>query len=144
MSIISDNSPVIEKTKELCQQIVDNAEYQTLIKTVESFLNNDEARLLYQTVHERSEELRNKQRSGVELGENEIEGFKQVRDEMEKNELIMNFMGAQDELQLVQSAVSRYVGMTLELGRVPSDEDIAAMESGCCGGGSCGDEGGGG
>ncbi len=143
MSMISDNSPVMEKTKELCQLIVEDAEYKTLIGTVEAFLNNDEARLLYQTVHERSEELRQKQHSGVELGETEIAAFKDVRTEMEKNTLVMDFMGAQDELQLMQSAISRYVGMSLELGRVPTDEDIAASESGCCGGG-CGDESGGG
>jgi len=38
--------------------------------------------------------------------------------------------------------VGRFVGMTLELGRVPTDEDIAqASGGGCCGGG--GGEGGG-
>ena len=86
MSIISDQSPVIEKTKELCQLITENAEYKSLIATVESFLSNDEARLLYQSVHERSEELRDKQRSGVELAETEIAAFKDVRAQMENNE----------------------------------------------------------
>ena len=140
MSIISDNSPIIEKAKELCQTIIDNAEYNALMGNVEAFLNNDEARLLYQTVHERSEELRTKQQSGVELGETEIQAFKDVRDQMEQNEVVMDFMSAQDDLQLVQSTVSKYVGMTLEYGRVPTEEDFAALdnEGGCCGSGGCG------
>ena len=142
MSIISDNSPIMEKTKELCETIVNNAEYNALMGTVETFLNDDEARLLYQTVHERSEELRNKQKAGVELGETEIAAFKEVRNQMEQNEVVMDFLGAQDELQMVQSAVSKYVGMTLEFGRIPTEEDFAAVEGGgCCGGsggGGCG------
>lgn len=144
MSIISDQSPVLEKTKELCQLIVDNAEYNALIGTVETFLSNDESRLLYQTVHERSEELRNKQQAGVELGETEIESFKEVRSQMEKDEVIMDFLSAQDELQVVQSAIGKFVGMTLELGRVPTDEDFAAMDGGGCCGGKDSEGGGGG
>ena len=145
MSIISDNSPIISKTKDLCEAIVANAEYTALMSTVEAFLNNDEARLLYQSVHERSEELRNKQRSGVELGESEIDSFKDVRSQMEQNDVVMDFLGAQDELQTVQSAVSKYVGMTLELGRVPTEEDLAAADGGgCCGGGGGAEKGGGG
>lgn len=136
MSIISDQSPVIEKTKELCQLITENSEYKTLIATVESFLSNDEARMLYQSVHERSEELRDKQRAGVELADSEVEAFKEVRAQMESNDTVMGFLAAQDELQLVQSSISKYIGMTLELGRVPSEEDFAAADGGgCCGGG---------
>jgi len=138
MSILSDNSPIITQTKDLCQSILDSAEYNALMGNVETFLANDEARLLYQSVHERSEELREKQRAGVELGDTEIEGFKEVRGQMEKNEVVMDFLAAQDELQLVQSTVSKYVGMTLEYGRLPTDEDFEALNGdGCCGGG-CG------
>ena len=132
----------MEKTKELCQTVVDSAEYNALMGTVETFLNNDEARLLYQNVAERSDELRSKQQAGVELSDTEIDGFKDLRDQMEGNEVVMDFLAAQDELQMVQKTVSQIVGMSLELGRVPTEDDIAAMSSGCCGGG-CGEGGGG-
>ncbi|MDA7862509.1 hypothetical protein N9A63_02740 [Akkermansiaceae bacterium] len=53
------------------------------------------------------------------------------------------FFKAQQTLEALQSSVSRMVGMTLELGRVPIPEDIAqASGGGCCGGG--GEESGGG
>lgn len=141
MSMISDQSVIIEKTKDLCQSIVENEQYKSLMQSVETFLNDDEARLLYQTVHERSDELRNKQRSGVELGEAEIDAFKEVRGQMELNPIIMNFLAAQDELQEIQNTVGKFVGTSLELGRVPTQEDFAASEGGCCGGsggGGCG------
>jgi len=135
MSLISDQSPVMAKAKELCESICEAAEYKALMGTVDKFLNNDEARLLYQSVHELSEELRNKQQSGVELGQAEIEAFKEKRGLMEENTVIMNFMNAQDELQNVQATISKHVGMTLELGRVPTEEDMSAAEGGCCGSG---------
>ena len=40
-------------------------------------------------------------------------------------------------LQSVQMVIGKYVGMTLELGRVPAGEDLA-LQDGCCGGGGCG------
>jgi len=138
MSLIAESSPIIEKTKELCQFIAESPEYNALMGSVEAFLSNDEARLLYQSVHERSEELRNKQRAGVELGQAEIDAFKDVRGQMEQNDVIMDFMSAQDELQNVQMAVSKYVGMTLELGRIPTKEDLATADGGGCCGGGCG------
>ena len=137
MAILTENSTILDKTKELCQTIVDNAEYNALMGVVETFLNDDEARLLYQTVIDRSDELRHKQQAGVERGDSEVSAFKDLRGQLEKNEVITDFMAAQDELQLIQKAVSQYVGMTLEYGRVPTDEDMAAAQSGCCGGG-CG------
>jgi len=142
MSVVTEESAIISKTKDLCQSILDSAEYNALMGNVENFLSNDEARLLYQTVHERSEELREKQRAGVELGQAEIEAFKEVRGQMEKNEVVMDFMLAQDELQKVQSFISKYVGMTLEYGRMPTDEDLEALENGGCCGGGCGGGGG--
>jgi hypothetical protein len=43
---------------------------------------------------------------------------------------------AQQTLEALQSSVTRMVGMTLELGRVPTPEDIQqASGGGCCGGG---------
>lgn len=142
MSVTVEHSSIVEKTKELCEFIINDEGYKSHLDTVETFLNDDAARLLYQSVHERSEELRNKQQSGVELGEAEIEAFKEVRNQMEENSVVMDFLDAQDALQSMQMTVSQYVGMSLELGRVPTPEDIeSAQGGGCCGGsggGGCG------
>jgi len=138
MSILANDSSVIAKTKELCAQIVAEPRFKELQGQVERFLDDDAARLQYQSVHERGEELHHKQHAGVELGAAEIREFEAARDALFKNEVATNFLNAQRELESIQQTVSKYVGMTLELGRVPEAEDFAEAEDGCCGGGGKG------
>lgn len=141
MSIASHDSTLISKTRDLCSEIISDPSYLKLLEKVERFLNNDAARLQYQSVHERGEELHHKQHAGIELGAQEIREFESAREALFANEIATSFIEAQRELEQLQKVIGRYVGMTLELGRVPSAEDIEAASSGCCGGGgggSCG------
>lgn len=139
MSIFAKDSAVIAKTKEMCEAIAQDIEFVTLQGQVERFLSDDAARLQYQSVHERGEELHQKQHAGVELAEAEIRGFEEARDALVANEVVRDFMEAQQSLQTLQQTIGKYVGMTLELGRVPEPEDLEQSDGGgeCCGGG-CG------
>lgn len=138
MSIASFDSDLISKTRELCSHIISDPTYLKLQDKVERFLNDDAARLQYQSVHERGEELHHKQHAGIELGAQEIREFESAREALFANEIATNFIEAQRELEQLQKIISRYVGMTLELGRVPNAEDLEESSSGCCGGGGCG------
>jgi cell fate (sporulation/competence/biofilm development) regulator YlbF (YheA/YmcA/DUF963 family) len=138
MSIASHDSTLISKTRDLCSEIISDPTYLKLLEKVERFLNNDAARLQYQSVHERGEELHHKQHAGIELGAQEIREFESAREALFANEIATSFIEAQRELEQLQKVIGRYVGMTLELGRVPSAEDIDAASSGCCGGGGGG------
>ena len=142
MSLLADNSDVMAKTKELCSTIATDPEYKSLLEKVEQFLANDAARLMYQGLHERGEELHQKQNAGLELGENEIKDFESARDALMENPVARDFMDAQQSLQNVQVAIGKYIGMTLELGHVPTAEEISASEQGggCCGGSGSGDD----
>ena len=146
MSLIADDSALMAPTKSLCEPLVSQQAFKDLHNNVETFLGNDEARRHDQAVHESGEVLNNKQRSGVELSEAEIGEFEQAREQLLQNDTVTHFMAAHPALQTVQQAISKYVGLTLELGRVPTEEDFAAAsggEGGCCGGGGGGgDEGG--
>lgn len=133
MSIVAEDSAVIVKTKELCAQIASDPSFLKLQANVERFLNDDSARLQYQSVHERGEELHHKQHAGVELGASEIREFESARDALFENEIARDFLSAQRELEGLQKQISKYVGATIELGRVPSAEDIED-KGGCCGG----------
>lgn len=134
--MILEESAVSAKTKELCASIVEQESFVKLQSQVEAFLNNDEARLQYQSVHESGEALNQKQRSGVELGESEISEFEQAREQLLQNTTVTEFMSAQKELQEIQNTIGKMVSLTLELGRVPTEDDIAAASGGggCCGG----------
>jgi cell fate (sporulation/competence/biofilm development) regulator YlbF (YheA/YmcA/DUF963 family) len=138
MSIVAEHSPVIEKTLELCAQIANDPGFQKLQANVERFLSDDAARLQYQSVHERGEELHHKQRAGVELGAAAVREFEQAREALLENEVAREFITAQRELENLQQEIGRYVGMTLELGRVPTADEVAGSGGGCCGGGGCG------
>lgn len=141
MSIVAEDSAVIVKTKELCAQIVSDPSFLKLQADVERFLADDTARLQYQSVHERGEELHHKQHAGVELGATEIREFESARDALFENEVARDFLSAQRELEGLQKEIGKYVGSSIELGRVPSAEDLVD-KGGCCGGG--GGSGGGG
>ena len=140
MSMILEESAVTAKTKELCATIVEQESFANLQSQVEAFLNNDEARLQYQSVHESGDALNQKQRSGVELSDAEITEFEQSREQLLQNSVVTDFMSAQKELQEIQNTIGKMVSLTLELGRVPTADDIEAASSGggCCGGGGGG------
>ena len=139
MKILEDNSTVMTKARDLCETIAEDVEYRDLLAKVEKFLGDDEARTSYQTVHSQGQELNQKQQSGLQLAESEIAEFESARTRLLENQVASEFLQAQQSLETLQSSVSRLVGMTVELGRVPTAEDIAqASGGGCCGGGGGG------
>jgi len=139
MSLIAEDSAVLAKTRELCAQIADDPAFVSLQESVERFLNDDAARLQYQSVHERGEELHQKQHAGIELGATEIREFEAAREALFDNPLARDFLAAREQLENLQKEITRYVGLTLELGRVPTDAEIAeASGGGCCSSGGCG------
>jgi cell fate (sporulation/competence/biofilm development) regulator YlbF (YheA/YmcA/DUF963 family) len=133
VSLVAEESPVISKTRELCAEIVGNPTFRELQSQVERFLGDDAARLQYQSVHERGEELHHKQHAGIELSAVEIREFENARDALFENGIARDFMAAQRELENLQKEIGKYVGTTIELGRVPTAEDLAEG-GGCCGG----------
>ena len=140
MTMIAKESNVMSKTKELCDAIAEDIEFVTLQGQVERFLADDDAKLKYQSLHERGEELHNKQQAGVELSDTEIQEFEGARESLFANEVASDFMDAQQSLQTLQKTITKYIGMTLELGRTPTPEDMEQGDGdggGCCGGG-CG------
>ncbi len=138
MSIYAGDSVVMEKTKELCARIASDPAFVELQASVNRFLGDDAARLQYQSVHERGEELHQKQRAGIELGSSAVREFEDARNALFENEVARDFLAAQRELETLQQEIGKYVGMTLELGRLPTEEEISASGGGCCGGGGCG------
>lgn len=129
--MLAEDSPVMTKTKELCAAIAGDPEYQALLDKVERFLEDEAAKLQFQSVQERGEELHQKQSIGLALSDGEVEDFEAAREALLSNRIAREFLDAQQSLQSVQMAIGKYVGMTLELGRVPEAEDMAEKE-GCC------------
>lgn len=134
MQTLNETTVVLQKTRELCQAILDQPEIQALRKDIEAFMANDPARRQYETLMQQGEALHEKQHSGTPLTEAEVTAFEKLRESFLGNPVARGFLDAQEEMHKVQKSVTQYVSKTFELGRVPEESDL---ESGSCGSG-CG------
>jgi cell fate (sporulation/competence/biofilm development) regulator YlbF (YheA/YmcA/DUF963 family) len=134
MAMISEDSVVMRKTRELCETLVGQSEFKSIRNRIDAFLADDQARQQYQWVAEKGEELQQKQRSGQPLGDAEIQEFEKERQSLMDNHTAREFLEAQEEMHEVQVSVRQYVTKTFELGRTPTPEDFS---DGSCGP-SCG------
>jgi cell fate (sporulation/competence/biofilm development) regulator YlbF (YheA/YmcA/DUF963 family) len=134
MQATIEESIVTQKTRELCQIIVDQPEFRLIRQRVETFISNDEAKNQYQLVMEKGDALQQKQQFGLPLDNNEIVEFEKNREVLLNNPIARDFLEAQQQMHKIQESLMQYVGKTFELGRVPAPEDFPA--EGC--GPTCG------
>ena len=127
---LEKSQAVIDKTKELCQAIIEEPAFKELWTKVESFISNESAKSQYEALLMKQNQLHQKQRQGMGLTREDIQDFELQRDKLYENPVAMDFIVTQQELERVQQTVNQYVNLTLELGRIPSEGDIVAA-SGC-------------
>jgi cell fate (sporulation/competence/biofilm development) regulator YlbF (YheA/YmcA/DUF963 family) len=123
-----------EKTRELCQTIVDQPEMASIRRRIDAFMADAGARGQYETVMTKGNSLHEKQHNGQTLDGVEIADFEKHRDDLLKNPAARGFLDAQEELHTLQHSIQKQVSKTFELGRVPTEADF---EEGSCGSG-CG------
>src|SRR5438045_4152985 len=134
MQTTIEESPVIQKTKELCQAILDQPNMQSIRQRIDAFMADEKTRAQYDGLMTKGQALQQKQQMSLPLSGEEITDFEQHRESLLGNSVARAFLDAQEELHHVQESVQQYVSKTLELGRMPSDEE---MNGGSCGHG-CG------
>jgi cell fate (sporulation/competence/biofilm development) regulator YlbF (YheA/YmcA/DUF963 family) len=127
----TENTTVLQKTRELCQAITEQPEFKLLRQQIETFMGNEEAKAQYQHVVEKSEVLQQKQQTGEALTQEEIQDFETHREALVNNPVGRGFLDAQQQMHQVQESVNKYVTKTFEIGRLPNPEDIASCGSGC-------------
>jgi len=134
MATTTAENVIIEKTKELCQAILDQPEFQAARQSIDTFMASEDTKSQYQLLSERGEYLQHKQSQGLTLSNEEVAEFEKLRESFFNNPIARGFLDAQQTVQKVQESVSQYVVKTFELGKVPDEDDIP---SGSCGSG-CG------
>lgn len=135
MAATAEQSTIVQKTRDLCQSILDHPDFQSLRKDIDTFMADESAKGEYQRLVERSEELHHKQHQGVKLTQEEIDGYENHRQKVVSNPLAAGFIRAQQEVHQMQDSINKYLNKTFELGRVPSEEEL--QDGGSCGSG-CG------
>jgi len=123
-----------EKTRELCQTIIDHPEMISIRKRIDTFLSDPGARGQYEAVMSKGQALQEKQARSHPLASAEIADFEKHRDALMQNSIARGFLDAQEELHEMQHLIQKSISKTLELGRVPGEMDL---EEGSCGHG-CG------
>jgi cell fate (sporulation/competence/biofilm development) regulator YlbF (YheA/YmcA/DUF963 family) len=133
MSAIAQNETIQLKTRELCQTILDEPAVQDIRLQIDQFMINDEAKAQYEKVASQGQALQQKQHQSLPISEDEIKAFETDRDKLLSNPVANAFVKAQEDLHHLQSSIQNLVGKTLELGRIPTEDDL----HGSCGHG-CG------
>ena len=134
MQTQTEENVITQKTRELCQAILDQPDVRSMRQRVAAFEADDKTRGQYDVLISKGQTLQQKQQSGQPLDGTEIKDFEQLRDSFVNNPVARGFLDAQEDMQKLQQSVVQYVTKTFELGRVPEESD---MESGSCGSG-CG------
>jgi cell fate (sporulation/competence/biofilm development) regulator YlbF (YheA/YmcA/DUF963 family) len=140
-------TPFVQKLQELCQVLLSQEHFIRLKGQIDAFMADTRAQYMYQALTDKQGLLMDKQRSGMPLSDDEIRDFEVEREALMNNLVCQGFLTAQKELKKIQESVSTYVNLTLEHGRVPTQDEVDTEMrggGGCCGGGGCGSGGGGG
>ena len=128
------DTPVIQKTKELCQTILDQPGYQSIKKTIQEFLNDPAMSAHYQRLCDTQDALHHKHEHGELITDDEVAAFERDETEFLANPLAQQFIEAQRQMHKIEQTITGYVRKTFELGRMPDEDDFS--EGGC--GPSCG------
>ena len=124
------------KTNELCEAILEQVKSGGIRQRIDTFLADTSARGQYEALMSKGQMLQEKQQQGQPLDPTEISAFEKDRDALLKNPVATGFLDAQEEMHELQSTVKKTVAKTIELGRIPTADELA--EGGCCGGGGGG------
>jgi cell fate (sporulation/competence/biofilm development) regulator YlbF (YheA/YmcA/DUF963 family) len=137
MQTAIEETTITQKTRELCQAILDQPNMAALRQSIDAFMADDTSKAQYEDLMNKGQALQQKQESSMPLTGEEIAAFEEQREALLKNPVASAFLDAREEMQQVQQSILQYVGKTIELGRVPTEEDLSEGEGGGCGSG-CG------
>jgi len=135
MALTTEETVIGRKTRELCQVLLEEPNVKSLRERIDSFMGDEKVREQYDGLVNKGQALQQKQQMSVALTDEEIADFEQHRDAVLGNPVARGFLDAQQEMRQVQQSISQYVSRTLELGRLPSADELS---QGGCGHGGCG------
>ena len=136
LNLQQQDTPVIAKTKELCQAILDQPAYQQMRTTIQAFMSNEEAVRQYHALCDLQDLLHHKQDQDMDITEEEMNQFEAQEQAFLGNPVAQKFIEVQRGMHKLETTIGQYVRKTFELGRMPTDEDFEA--EGCGPGCGCG------
>ncbi len=126
-----EDSAILQKTRELCQTILEQPDFSSIRRQVDAFLADETIQVQYQELSDRGAMLQHKQQTGMQLDMTEVADFEKRRETFLNNPVAQGFLAAQQAMHEVQESVSQYVAKTFELGRIPLKDDFDSCGHGC-------------
>ncbi|MEM7384349.1 MAG: YlbF family regulator [Verrucomicrobiota bacterium] len=137
--LIQSNVTLEEKVRELCQFILDEPGFSDARGSIEAFLGDQEAQAAYQQWQKKGQELHRMNHEGLSPNEEDINEVQALQKAVMENPVAHQFTQAEEHMNQIFGTVTTMVQKTLQMGRVPTEEEM--QDSGCCGGsggGGCG------
>lgn len=131
----SEQNLVMEKTRELCATILAQPNMTTIRKNIDTFMADQPTRSQYESLMAKGQELHEKQHRSLPLTGEEVGAFEKQREAVINNPVARGFLDAQQALHELQETVQKHVTKTLELGRMPTEDDL--RDGGCGHGCGC-------
>jgi len=130
MAINNDGSPVLLKTRELCQVITEQPEFLDIRQRIEAFQNDTPAQTQFKHLSEVREQLERKQQEGGAISQAEITEFERLRDGFVNQPVANAFLKAQEDMHEIRRLVNAYLTNTFETGALASPEEIVNASCG--------------
>ena len=132
------STKVETKTRELCEAILEQLQTGGIKQRIDTFLADATARGAYESLMSKGQALQEKQHGGQTLDPAEIASFESERDALLKNPVATGFLDAQEEMHELKQGVQKNISKTIELGRIPTADELSEGGGGGCGSGGCG------
>ena len=100
---------VFEKAKELGNQIKETQEYQELERVSQTLKDDPEAQQIIQQVQESQNSIEFSQKAGVEPGQEQVDQFNSLKDQMMSNLTVRNYMKAQEDFNNFMKKVNEAI-----------------------------------
>ena len=138
MSTPTTTTPTLDsltdKTRELCQFLLDDPDFGAAQRSIEAFEKDEEAQSLYEDWQRKAGELHQARHEGRELEESEIEELNGLLQQLSDHPVGSDFLEAEESINQIFKTVVKMVQKTLQNGRIPSAEEMSE----CCNSGGCG------
>ena len=131
------STKVKTKTRELCETLLEEIQTGGIRQRIDTFLSDATARGQYEKVMSLGHALQEKQQHGHQLDAAEIANFEADRDLLLKNPVAAAFLDAQEQMHDLKETVQKTISKTIELGRLPTEDELAQGGGGCGNGCGC-------
>ena len=133
MSFIKNNSELKEKLNNFCEYLNNIPQINKFNKELDDFLLVEENNQLHENALKWEEMIEQKQLDGEEILEDDLNAFKDIHTKLNAQQGAEEFFNAQESLMSFMDEITSYITISLQLGRIPDEEEIESLTGESCG-----------